>query len=60
MYLNFDKTVYMCISEVKNKVKSDIKLHHGIVKYTSGTIYLGTSITDCGSIRASIENDMKT
>ena len=57
--LNFDKTFFMYIGHPDNKITSNIKLKHGVVKYTTSTIYLGTCITDNGNIFTSINSDMK-
>ena len=49
----------MYIGHPDNKITSNIKLKHGVVKYTTSTIYLGICITDNGNIFTSINSDMK-
>ena len=49
----------MCLGRFDDKIRESIKLEHGTVNYKSQTTYLGTSITECGNITVSIDNDMK-
>ena len=48
----------MCIGSCK--ITHNIKLKHGVVKYTASTIYLGAFIMDSGSIISEIDNDIKS
>ena len=41
--LNFKKTVFMCIGNNTRKITQSIYLKNEVVKYTSSTIYLGTT-----------------
>ena len=48
--LNFSKSAYMIING-KNELKTDIELSNGNLEYVSSYTYLGTIITDSGSIK---------
>ena len=59
LHINFNKSLYMCIGRFDDKIRESIKSQHGTVNYKSETIYLGTSINECGKITVLIDNDMK-